>query len=1072
MCSENGVAGSAPASGSVSGSDAASGTAGEDAASNSDVAAGVLSEGDDVADAGSDAESNNAAAASAQQQQQQLQQQQQQMQQQMQQMQLDATGTHVMMMHGGGIDMAAGMVGGPGQPMYPGGPPGVDPYLYLNNLAVGNQHPHPHLSAHAAYMSLPNNTLPNVGFSTTSGGNGANGAASGANNASGNGNGNGNVNGGGLGNGVGVGGFAGVQGGFYGNMQVQGLDGSGLIGVGGVGVGAAGGIMQHHGGNGGGGGGGGRGRNSHNNNNNNSLQHNGGGGGGGALQMVGGQSGGLGGGNGQGGAQGNSICKFYAQGHCARGDQCNYTHMQAGVAINGVGGGKQPQQQMMMAGGPMGPGLQQGGGRQRGQRDMYGAPKERYARGGNGRNGGQGGLQGQGQGQQPNMQGGGGGGGGRNRNGGGQGRNMSNNGGQQGGYGIYGQQNGGGSGRGPRMSHAQQAQHAHHMNSFNASMNMAAQAYGDPMMQMGVGVGGMGLGVVGGVVGVGGVLPPPGTLTAAELAAAGVGGVAGAAGANGADLKNGAAGGVAFDPATGQPLVGGGSGGGALPLLSALGSNPPGMGLPGVGVGVGVGAGVGPAGVAGADMSGVGVGVGVPAAHMMGFHPQLHGHGGVMHPAHAHGHGHGHPGMHPHHGHPHMHPHHPHAHAHQVHPAMHMHMGPPMMMGLDGNMHDGSGIAMNHGQRGGLGGVGVGGELFDMSMVPQQQQQQQQQTQQHQQGGGGGGGLHGSGNHHHNSHHHGGNHHGGGHHGHGHGRDHGGHHGHNNHHNNHHGHGNHGHHYGNHNNHHNNGGAGQQQQQQQGSSPMSDFLSKFTANSSAEELTGHIYLIAKDQYGCRLLQRMLDEQKPSICDLTYGEVFDHMNELMTDPFANYLCQKLIEHCNEAQRFTIIQKVAPDLVAISLNMHGTRAVQKLVESIRTPAEVELVTGALRSSVVTLIKDLNGNHVIQRCLHHLNSKDNQFIYDAVSRCCVSVATHKHGCCVLQRTIDYATPSQKRQLVQEIVSNALELVQDAFGNYVRTQCTHTRTYTRVFDEHGTNRMMVANLIGSTCFVLCMCV
>ena len=141
-------------------------------------------------------------------------------------------------------------------------------------------------------------------------------------------------------------------------------------------------------------------------------------------------------------------------------------------------------------------------------------------------------------------------------------------------------------------------------------------------------------------------------------------------------------------------------------------------------------------------------------------------------------------------------------------------------------------------------------------------------------------------------------------------------------------------------------------------SPVSDLLCQVHfSGSSPEELTGHIYMIAKDQYGCRLLQRMLDEQKPHISDLTFTEVFDHMNELMTDPFGNYLCQKLIEHCNESQRFAIIQKVAPDLVAISLNMHGTRAVQKLIETISTPKEVELVIGALRASVVTLVKDIN-------------------------------------------------------------------------------------------------------------------
>lgn len=62
------------------------------------------------------------------------------------------------------------------------------------------------------------------------------------------------------------------------------------------------------------------------------------------------------------------------------------------------------------------------------------------------------------------------------------------------------------------------------------------------------------------------------------------------------------------------------------------------------------------------------------------------------------------------------------------------------------------------------------------------------------------------------------------------------------------------------------------------------------------------------------------------------------------------------------------------------------------------------------MVTLIKDLNGNHVIQKCLHRLSADHRQFIYDAITNNCIEVATHKHGCCVLQRCIDYASPSQK--------------------------------------------------------------
>jgi hypothetical protein len=64
-----------------------------------------------------------------------------------------------------------------------------------------------------------------------------------------------------------------------------------------------------------------------------------------------------------------------------------------------------------------------------------------------------------------------------------------------------------------------------------------------------------------------------------------------------------------------------------------------------------------------------------------------------------------------------------------------------------------------------------------------------------------------------------------------------------------------------------------------------------------------------------------------------------------------------------------------------------------------AQVALAIEALAPGVVTLIKDLNGNHVVQRCLQRLSAADAQFIYDAAGAHCVEIATHRHGCCVLQ-------------------------------------------------------------------------
>ncbi|KAH7104735.1 ARM repeat-containing protein [Auriculariales sp. MPI-PUGE-AT-0066] len=200
-----------------------------------------------------------------------------------------------------------------------------------------------------------------------------------------------------------------------------------------------------------------------------------------------------------------------------------------------------------------------------------------------------------------------------------------------------------------------------------------------------------------------------------------------------------------------------------------------------------------------------------------------------------------------------------------------------------------------------------------------------------------------------------------------------------------------------------------------------------------EDLQGEIASLCKDQHGCRYLQKKLEEGIPEHRDIIFHETFGHFAELMTDPFGNYLCQKLVEYSNDEQRNVICESVAQDLVTISLNMHGTRAVQKMIDFLSTQRQIRAIIVALSLHVVTLIKDLNGNHVIQKCLNKLAPEDNQFIYNAVAQNCVEVATHRHGCCVLQRCIDHASDSQRVQLVQEITYNALTLVQDPYGNYV---------------------------------------
>ncbi len=129
------------------------------------------------------------------------------------------------------------------------------------------------------------------------------------------------------------------------------------------------------------------------------------------------------------------------------------------------------------------------------------------------------------------------------------------------------------------------------------------------------------------------------------------------------------------------------------------------------------------------------------------------------------------------------------------------------------------------------------------------------------------------------------------------------------------------------------------------------------AGTRLEDLQGQIAHLCKDQHGCRYLQKKLEEGQADHRDMIFRETFSHFAELMigmwthtfttrritqspSDPFGNYLCQKLLEYSTDEQRNMICESVAQDLVSISLNMHGTRAVQKMIDFLTTQRQVSL------------------------------------------------------------------------------------------------------------------------------------
>lgn len=59
----------------------------------------------------------------------------------------------------------------------------------------------------------------------------------------------------------------------------------------------------------------------------------------------------------------------------------------------------------------------------------------------------------------------------------------------------------------------------------------------------------------------------------------------------------------------------------------------------------------------------------------------------------------------------------------------------------------------------------------------------------------------------------------------------------------------------------------------------------------------------------------------------------------------------MEYCTDSQRTEIVEQVSNAIIPISLNMHGTRAVQKMIEFLTLPEQVKVyinIKGAMCSN----------------------------------------------------------------------------------------------------------------------------
>ena len=203
-------------------------------------------------------------------------------------------------------------------------------------------------------------------------------------------------------------------------------------------------------------------------------------------------------------------------------------------------------------------------------------------------------------------------------------------------------------------------------------------------------------------------------------------------------------------------------------------------------------------------------------------------------------------------------------------------------------------------------------------------------------------------------------------------------------------------------------------------------------NESIEYLSYNIFPLAKDQAGCRFLQEKIEKDPINTTSSFYKAIIPYVLPLAKDPFGNYLIQKLFYYLSPDQIQRILEILTPTILDIGSNSHGTRVIQNLINFLSTKELVNCFLNSIKPYVIPLLKELNGTHIVNKFINeHPECADeiNKIIVDN----CSLLATHRHGCCILQKMLEGPNKKLKNNLINNLIENCFVLIIDQFGNYV---------------------------------------
>ena len=209
---------------------------------------------------------------------------------------------------------------------------------------------------------------------------------------------------------------------------------------------------------------------------------------------------------------------------------------------------------------------------------------------------------------------------------------------------------------------------------------------------------------------------------------------------------------------------------------------------------------------------------------------------------------------------------------------------------------------------------------------------------------------------------------------------------------------------------------------------------------SSKNYFENLKIMIKEPKGSKFIQKKIEEKSPEFLFKLYEQIKNNLFDIMTNQYGNYVIQKFVENCDKKIISNMIKTLSLNgntkiLYELSINNYGTRPFQKMIENLSnnmTQQDINILLNFTKGNVLNLIKDINGNRIIQCIIQNIKNKELiSPIYKEMNENLIEILKIKSGCCVFSKILSNIIENDLNIMVDIIINNIEALINDEFGN-----------------------------------------